>query len=108
MSFLVVGGVTVPVREADTSYQEIGERERAFDGTMRSTIRARKRVWTVHTVPSAGIPAIYTALIAAPPVSCSGTLLGGAVNCYPEVSSRAPLKAANGVYESLSFSLHEA
>ena len=53
MAFLELNGWTVPVAAGSVSEEpvEIGERDRAFDGTYRSSIRAVKRRWRMKTVP---------------------------------------------------------
>ncbi|MFN7130869.1 MAG: hypothetical protein ACK4N5_02225 [Myxococcales bacterium] len=51
MPFLTIAGVTIPVaaKEASESQVLIGEKARAFDGSLRSMIRARKREWALQT-----------------------------------------------------------
>jgi len=52
MSFLELNGLTIPVMEGGSDRViNIGQRERAFDGTYLSTRRARKRRWSYTTKP---------------------------------------------------------
>jgi hypothetical protein len=111
MAFLIVAGVTVPVEPGggERGIVEIGDRGRAFDGSMLASIRARKRVWNVTTAPmsSTDMGTLYTALLAAT-VSCSGDWMGGSVTCFPEITGGPPVKTAAGHREVLSFILHES
>ena len=87
MPYLSVSGTTVEVSARDgvtAEYEEVGDRERAFDGTLRSTVRAWKRVWPVVTIPitrTAG-NALVTKLQGTPPLTCSGDLLGAQTSCH--------------------------
>lgn len=101
----VVGGVTVglafaPVEETP---EEIGDRARAFSGTMRSTVRAYKRAWSQQTKPisEADANTLLAALRGALPVVCSGDVLGGAVNCHPVVESVSTVPIAAGTYRKV-------
>lgn len=51
MAFLTLNGVEIPVLDGNASRSRvlIGERGRAFDGTFRSSVRARKRQWSLAT-----------------------------------------------------------
>lgn len=53
MPYLTLNGVTIPVRanESQTAREIIGETGRAFSGALRSTVRARKRNWSLRTPP---------------------------------------------------------
>ena len=87
MPFLVIGSTAVsvgldgPTREV----AEIGHRQRAFDGTLRSTIRTLKGEWDVSTIPLLRSVAdtIYATITATAEYSAYGDLLG--------VTSTAPL-----------------
>lgn len=110
MPFLVVGGVTVNVATDASSrtVQEIGDRARAFDGTMRSTVRARKKAWSFTTVPmtDAAASTLETALNGTLPVAVSGDITGS-VNTHPEVTGREDVAISGGFNVVLSFTLHE-
>jgi hypothetical protein len=112
MAFLIVNGQTVPVAVDGASMEQelIGDRARAFDGTMRSTRRATKRRWKVKTTPmtSAEATLLTTSLLNTPPVTCSGDLLGGSVPCDPEITSVVFSPAPGGVpRRAVEFVLHE-
>jgi hypothetical protein len=54
MAFLTLGGTDVEVQHTGASTAEptyIGEAARAFDGTYRSGVRARKRSWPFSVIP---------------------------------------------------------
>lgn len=51
MAFLVLNGVVARVESASMEPVEIGDRQRAISGAMRSTIRAVKREWSCESVP---------------------------------------------------------
>ncbi len=111
MPFLVVGGVTVKVAIGTPSRNvvEIGDRARAFDGTMLSRVRARKKQWTIVTTPllQAAATTLETALNGALPVAVSGDLTG-AVNTHPEITGVTPVKVDGAFRVVLSFTLHES
>ncbi|MBV9772648.1 MAG: hypothetical protein JO040_01780 [Gemmatimonadetes bacterium] len=112
MAFLIVNGQTVPVAVdgASVDYELIGDRARAFDGTMRSTRRATKRNWKVKTAPMAVAAAdqLTTSLLATPPITCSGDMLGGSVACDAEVTGVTFSPASGGLSRrAVEFTLHE-
>ena len=114
MPFLVVGGTTVSVQAPGGlrhEVEEFGERVRAFDGTMRTAVRARKSRWSVTTTPMlrAAADTFVGILNGSPPVACSGDVLGGSVNCHPEYQAMAPVPTSGGVTRfAVLFVLHEA
>lgn len=112
MAALVVAGITVPVARDGASITpiEIGKRERAFDGNMLSSIRARKTQLRIRTIAmtDAAADALEAALEGAPPLACSGDLLGGAVSCHAQIKTRTPVLAADGLRAVLEFDLFEA
>lgn len=111
MAFLIVGGVTVKVATGSPSRSvyEVGDRARAFDGTMLSRVRARKKEWTITTVPllQADATTLETALNGALPVACSGDLTG-AVNAHPVVTEVTPVKINGAFRVIVSFTISEA
>ena len=114
MAFLTlptVGDVPVDLDDgsAEMEWDEVGERSRAFDGTMHVTVRDWKRRWRVRLVRvvRASGDSIVSALQGTPPLACSGDLLGGAVNCIPELVRARHPKHADGEYQILEFILHE-
>ena len=80
MAFLVIAGQTIPVEVAGPvgPRVEIGQRGRAFDGSARSSVRARKGEWSITTVimTTAEANTIVSALEGTPPLAASGDLTG--------------------------------
>lgn len=111
MPFLVVNNQAVPVAVGGASEQieVVGDRARAFDGTLRSTRRATKRKWQVKTapLPMTDAHALRTILLGAPPLTCAGELLGSAVACDAEVTGIEYVAAAGGARQAIEFTLHE-
>lgn len=112
MAFLIVGGITVPVAASTTpsrSEDEIGDRARAFDGTMRQTVRATKYNYSVQTKPiiKTDADALVTAVKATPPITCSGDLLGASGSYFGQVTDYHAVKASSVLYR-VSFTLMEA
>lgn len=114
MAFLTLpGAVDVPVDmdagSAELEHDEVGGRRRAINGTMHSTVRAFKRRWSVRlvAVPRATGDAIMAILQGTMPISCSGDLLGAAVDCHAEPGRILHPKFAAGEYQLIQFVLHE-
>lgn len=114
MAFLTVptfGDVPVALEKgaAERDTTEVGGRRRAYSGAMHSTIRARKRSWPVRTRPMllADADSLEAALEAAPPLACSGDLLGGATSCHYEARKASDMNYAGGRRRVLEFTLHE-
>lgn len=112
MAIQIVGGVTVglafaPIEETVT---EIGDRARAFDGTLRSTVRTFKRRWVQQTKPisSADATTLLAALRGAVPVAVTGDITG-AVNTHPEVTGIQYVPLGGGAFRVVvSYALLEA
>jgi hypothetical protein len=113
MAFLVVAGITVPVAWPEgapaNEVVEIGDRMRAFDGTMLSSIRARKREQPVITHPMAlaARDTLRAVLTGSPPITCSGDLLGGSGSYDASGLSDRVITGSGGRHYVLSFVLHE-
>lgn len=111
MPYLVVGSVTVNVAPGASSraVEEIGDRARAFDGTLRSTVRGRKKVWSITTAPmtKANADTLETALNGTLPVAVSGDTTGS-VNTHPEVTGREDVAISGDFLVVMSFRLMEA
>lgn len=62
----------------------VGDTTPAFSGKVRTNTRGRYRQWSVTTsfYTYANAESIVAALAGTPPLACSGTLLGGSVNCH--------------------------
>ena len=80
MALLIIAGKTIPVepRGPVGPRIEVGLRGRAFDGSARSTVRARKGEWSIVTVfmTAAAATTIVSALEGTPPLAASGDLTG--------------------------------
>ena len=80
MAFLVIAGQTIPVEISGPvgPRVEIGRRGRAFDGSARSTVRARIGNWSIMTayMATAAADTIVSALEGTPPLAASGDLTG--------------------------------
>lgn len=111
MAFLTVAGVTVPVsvNQFTSKRIEVGTTERAFDGTMRSSIRARKNEWSIVTamMPAADAESLISTLEGTPPLSAAGDLVGSTVSTVAHSITRSHMKMALGEYESVAFTLSE-
>lgn len=88
MPFLTVAGITVTVQDRNAQEREptrIGASDRAFDGSLRSSVRTRKRSWSFTSVPltTADLTTLRTAIETGTGiVACSGDALNGAsVTC---------------------------
>lgn len=116
MPFLTIGTtppVTVPVAPdgANLEYEMIGDRARAFDGTMRSVRRGTKRRWQIKTaLLTAGEASTILGALGSAPLTCGGDLMGGGtttVNCDPEVKSVHFTPTAGADRRTIEFTLHE-
>ena len=111
MPFLVVNNQMVPVAVGGASeeIEIVGDRARAFDGTMRSTRRSVKRRWKVKTPPLSLTDArgLRTFLLATPQMQCEGDLLGGPVRCDVEVTNAEFVAVSGGARQAVEFTLHE-
>lgn len=112
MAFLIVSGITVPVAPggAKRATEEIGDRARAFDGTMRQTIRSTKRNWSATTTPLSQTDAdtLYNALLSTTlPIVCSGDFLGASRNCLATVDDWNYVKQAATYRIVVAFTLYE-
>ncbi len=96
MAFLTIAGITVEAQTNAAQESEgtlVGERVRTFSGTLRSTVRARKRAWSFTTPPltAADAATLRAAIALDAVVSCAGDALGGAVDCMVRVT-QAPFQ----------------
>jgi hypothetical protein len=113
MADLVVGAVTVAVaREGvEHSFREYGgDRVVMEDGSMRVSVKGRKNVWRFRTaspLSGANATSLVNAVIAAPPVTCSGDILGASFSCAGEVHQRQPVSILGTVMYYVSFTLYE-
>lgn len=114
MPFLVVNGTTIKVAAGVPVQRkriERGERQRAFDLTLLSSVDStRKDQWQITTppVPRADADSYKTAIEGTPPYNCSGDLLAGTVSCHGFISSWESIPAATGEYVIITFELWQA
>lgn len=118
MPFLTVAGITVVVQDDSASEPEaerIGASARAFDGTLRSSVRARKRRWQFTTNPmtDAAVATLRAAVETGTGiVNCSGdALLGGTVSCEVLIADIAYIRdprVATDFSRTLTLALNEA
>ena len=115
MSFLIVGASTVAVapNSANMTQDEVGDRHRAFDGTYRSTVVSRPRVWKLKTAPTAlsAADSLRTILNASTsPTLCSGDLLGSSsgFNCDTELNDWNVIMSSTGITVVVGFTLRES
>jgi hypothetical protein len=113
MPALTVGGVDISLSRADApvEYEEIGgDRARMDDGTMRELEPTRKRVWgplATVLLSSAQESTQRAALIAAPPITCAGDVLGGSVSCHVQLHGSDRVPTVAGVRYRLRFTIFE-
>ena len=108
MPYLVIASQTIEVAH-DTPVRtrvEVGERARAFDGTPRTSVRARKDEWSITTawMTRANADTLLTALEGTPPLAASGDMLGSVnVQVADITTNHTTLITGEGV--SLSFTV---
>lgn len=112
MPFLVIADIEVPVSTSGASKlspERIGSSARAFDGSLRTTVRAEKRGWRFRTPtrPNGFWTALEAAVQNGAYVSCSGDALGGTVTCEVTVGDSDLVPVPGGYRRSLSLTLRE-
>jgi hypothetical protein len=91
----------------------VGSASRTFNGGLRTTVRAEKRVWSVATglMTQADMDTLTAAIALAAHVACSGTALGGSVTCEVTLQRAAYVAVnagdGNGFMRQLSLTLRE-
>lgn len=112
MPFLTVGGTTIPISEDGFSFDvvETGSREPMFDASMMETIRARKvvaqcaSIWVTRAVAET----YRTALIATPPITCTGDLFNGvSTSCFIKYRGLAARGTGSGTRWRVLFTVYE-
>lgn len=113
MADVVVGGVSVSVLRsggAGHEYQEFGgDRIRMDDGSMRVTAKGRKNHWSFMTsrLNASDASTLETAIVGAPPVTCSGDLLGASFSCAGILHRRERVSFQGTIWYHVHFSLEE-
>lgn len=111
MALLVIEGVTIPIAldgASEDAPELIGDRGRAFDGSMREVSDGYKRSWPLVTKPlaSSDYATIRATLLATPTLTCSGDLTGS-LEAFVELTGGAVIKA-RVLLRTIRFTLHEA
>lgn len=108
------GGATVDVAVGSVSitYNEIGDQGSTFDGTYRSTVRARKKVWSLATPPQTRATAdnVYSYLTGTSVVA-SGDLVnvsGGVSVFVTGITQTVSVGPMGGEYVSTGWTMREA
>jgi hypothetical protein len=112
MAFLTIGGTSISVdakTTPDRKKEEIGDRGRGVDGTMRQTIVARKRTWVVNTILmlAADADALEATIEGTQPVNCAGDLINATVSCFVMVSGRKATATRGSHLASLEITMME-
>jgi hypothetical protein len=116
LSQLVIAGIALVVSAqgpAQKASERIGSTSRTYNGKLRSTIRAEKRVWgfTTGLMLTADAAALEAAVALGAHVSCSGDALNTTVTCEVEIGDRSyvavPAADALGYMRQLALTLRE-
>lgn len=113
MAFLLVNGVEYLVSTqgaAEKQPTRIGESVRAFDGSLRSTVRGVKRSWVfaLAPMPAADALALRAAVDGGAFVVCGGDALGGApVTCEVVATETPYVDNYPGFLRGMSVTLQE-
>lgn len=120
MAYLTINGVPFPVsvRGVRMVVEEVGDRFRALNGDMRSSVQSSldKHMWPrvpLVPVPAADADTYLGILRADPPLTAAGDMIGGTISAHAsdiEWESTRATDPADGVWKEfryLSFTLHE-
>ncbi len=113
MSILVVAGVTVTVRQdggVAHRYEEVGgDRVRMDDNSLAVTVKTLKNVWTIVTslYDSATAATLEAAVVGAPPLTCTGDLLGASFSCAGVLLEKERVPIGGSIYFRVHFELRE-
>ena len=114
MAFVVVDGTTVPVAlgSGSMTVETVGDKHRAFDGTIRSTLTDQLRVWKVRSVPmpTGTVDTLFASLtsLSSQPLTCSGDLLGASISCYGTWDRKTSVAGSSGIQFTVEFTLEES
>lgn len=112
MPFLVIDGLTVPVSPSGATVlppERIGSSARAFDGSLRTTVRFEKRGWRFRTPPRpvADWADLEAAIAFGAYVPCSGDALGATVTCEVTLADAELIPVPGGFRKALTLTLRE-
>lgn len=112
MPFLTIAGIDVPVSTSGASKlapERIGSSARAFDGSLRSSVRLEKRGWQFRTPlrPSGFWTALESAVANGTFVSCAGDAIGATVLCEVTIGESELVAVRGGFRRALTLTLRE-
>lgn len=112
MAFLVIAGITVPVAIGGASVlapERIGSSQRAFDGSLRTSVRLEKRGWRFRTPPRwvDDWSVLEAAVADGVAVACSGDAIGAAVSCEVTLADADLVAVPGGFRKALTLNLRE-
>lgn len=114
MPFVQVGSTVIPIAQsggAAIDVDEVGGRERMLDASMVERVQARKQTIALVSKPVARATAetYKTALLATPPIACTGDLFNNvSTNCFVKYQGMTALATASSVLWHVRFTLYEA
>jgi hypothetical protein len=99
LSALLIAGIVVNVSTqgaAQCAAERIGSTSRTYNGGLRSTVRAEKRVWNFTTtlMLSADVATLLAAVALGAHVVCSGDALRATVTCEVEIGDQPYIPVA--------------
>lgn len=112
MAALVLAGTTIPIAldgASEDAPELIGDRGRAFDGTMREVSDGYKRRWPLQTplLASGDYNSIRAVLVATPPLAATGDITGSR-DVFVELTGETMVKANGSLHRAIRFTLLEA
>lgn len=95
----------------DHDYEDYGgDLARMEDGSLRDSRKGRKNVWRLVTgtlLSAANAATLETAITGAPPLTCSGDVLGGTFSCVGVLKKKQRITTLGTVMYRIHFELHE-
>lgn len=110
MPALSVGAFgTVSVTQAQRVEEHLGDFARSFGGQARSDSQGVVTGWRFRTgeLSQANAASLRSTLLAAPPISCSGDVLGGTIDCHPRNVQTEYGNDGDTIIEFVSFELYK-
>lgn len=112
MANVVVGAVSASLlRDGVTQeYQEYGgDRVRMESGALVSTVKGRKNIWHLVTtlLNATDAATLETAIVASPPITCSGDALGASFSCAGVLTAKERVVSLGTVWYRVHFDLME-
>lgn len=113
MADVVVGSVSLSVLRSEGAGHEYedfgGDIVRMEDGSARDSRKGRKNMWSFVSIllNASDATALETAVVTAPPITCSGDLLGASFSCIGILHSKEPISVMGTIWYHVHFSLKE-